>query len=292
MSSQDGMKPKVPMSHKVALYANGLFSHADSAGNQQQLTQLQSAGFNTVILWAMHVHENGDFYYNDTLMISNGEVSSEINPHLGTLLTELKASGVVDTILFSIGGWGVGDFANITELLNSSSGRVTFYKNIQALQGFLPIDGFDFDMEESYGQSMQRTITNLSVDLTTRYNCTITYCPYQEPDFWLACLQNVFSQVGHQTVSQYNLQCYAGGTGNNPDTWASAIQNGNCGVVDGASFMSSGWDAGSAPQGICKSLNQFHCQGGFVWNLSEIDSSDHTAANYAQAVENGLSHNC
>lgn len=33
---------------------------------------LKQSGFTTVMLWTIHVHGNGDLYYNDQLVVSNG----------------------------------------------------------------------------------------------------------------------------------------------------------------------------------------------------------------------------
>src|SRR3954447_22412735 len=41
-------------------------------GGQAVMDDLRNSGFTTVMLWSIHVHSNGDLYYNDTLIVSGG----------------------------------------------------------------------------------------------------------------------------------------------------------------------------------------------------------------------------
>lgn len=50
------------------IYGGGPFY----SGGTQTMDILKQSGFTTVMLWTIHVHGNGDLYYNDQLVVSNG----------------------------------------------------------------------------------------------------------------------------------------------------------------------------------------------------------------------------
>ena len=80
-------------SPRVALYGNGLFNQTDpSPPYAEQITQLTTGGFTTAILWSIHVHTNGDFYYNDTLMVSGGVI--QLGSDFAENVNALAAGGV------------------------------------------------------------------------------------------------------------------------------------------------------------------------------------------------------
>ncbi|MDB5071574.1 MAG: hypothetical protein JWM87_2685 [Candidatus Eremiobacteraeota bacterium] len=287
----------MPASPNIILYGSGLFGRNVSSINSVQLAQVQSSGFTTVILWALHIDEQGFLYYNDTLIASNG-VFSATYAYLPDLLNALKeSSSSVTTILFSIGGWGVGDFENAKTLLATPDGKQALWRNFQALTAALPIDGFDFDMEQTYDVTTLVTLTRF-----LSYNgMIVTYCPYTEQDdVWNPALTQVYTWDQQQetpqpqTVQWWNLQCYAGGGGNIPATWVADIPaQTTSGVADPAAFVIPGYDAGQGAASIQNTFaglvsNDKGINGGFIWNSSEIFDSGTTPQEYAQAIIQGL----
>lgn len=277
--------------YNLAVYGSGLFGANDPATNQAQLSALQASGFTTVILWALHVQENGDFHYNNTPIVQGGTFASGYS-YLPALVSALKTGSSVNQVLFSLGGWGVGDFQNMTNLIATPQGQQTLLDNFSALVKALAIDGFDFDNEEGYSSSFADTIVWLTNHLSSSFDSIITYCPYTAMSFWVdQCLGAVYQQNGKQLVSWFNLQCYAGGAGNNPADWVSAVASGY-GISNPNAFIVPGFDAGDQPSGICQDFKGLQVEGGFIWNTSEIFDSSSSPAQYAEAITNGLEGNC
>jgi hypothetical protein len=129
----------------------------------------------------------------------------------------------VQTVLFCIGSGGVNDFTNIQALLATQEGTLTLKRNFSALASAMPIDGYDFDDEDLYDAD---TIAGLTEALCAGNQLIITYCPYTAQDTWNQALQDVYTwdqqhnPVLGQSVRWWNLQCYSGGDGNDPASWA------------------------------------------------------------------------
>jgi hypothetical protein len=284
--------------YNVALYGSGLFGRNIPALNAQQLTAVQGSGFTTVVLWALHVDAAGDFNYNNTPLVVGGNFTNQFS-YLPALLNQLKEGGTVNQILFSIGGWGVGDFDNIKALLADATGagKVTLIENFNALVTALPIDGFDFDLEptDHVYTPYADTVAGLSVLLAQTGNGLVTYCPYEHSDFWLGCVVAAYQQNQNQpAVNWFNLQCYAGGGGNDPNQWVTDVSNvaSQCGIDNPKAFIVPGYDAGDGPSSICQNFPTLKVEGGFIWNSSEIFAGSSPPSAYAQAITNGLQNKC
>jgi hypothetical protein len=300
--------------NNTVLYGYSLFG--STPGNfsyDQQLAAVQDSGFTTVILWTIHVHTNGDLYYNDSLLVSNGAYSDATNPAFSSYVKSLKAKGGVTTVLFGLGSGGASDFSAIKGLLATNTGKQLLIKNFQALMQTVPVDGFDFDLEEFPLEDYQQTVVQLSILLNQQFGSLITFCPYCDSSFWVNCLSDIFQQNNNkQVVAWMNLQCYDGGTGNDPAQWASVIKTASSptGVSNPVAFVIPGfWCyntteksymgqcpaaiqqtfaglAGSDP-GIC---------GGFIWNSSDIMTNQNSGActgpmdcnAYVSAINNGI----
>jgi hypothetical protein len=288
---------------RVALYGNGLFNQANpSPPYAEQITQLTKGGFTTVLLWSIHVHANGDFYYNDTLMVSGGELK------LGADFTEnVKAlvKGGVKEILLSVGAWGTtDDFVNLQATWNTAGAA-----NLGALSAAFPVTAVDFDYESQSGYGP--TEVALIVDLTMKVSqlgVGVTYCPYTEIPFWTQCLQQSYQQNGNvQPVSWMNLQCYSGGAGNDPRDWIAAVKGADAGVADAGAFIVPGYWVASGDGGtMCPSQLQSTFQGfegtgitgGFLWNSADLFQNESAnsptcgggtyPADYANAIVKGL----
>jgi hypothetical protein len=285
----------------IAVYGNGLFGQNDPTTNNAQLAQIKASQFNSVILWSVHVHDNGDLYYNDTPLVTGGTLNPALT-YMQSYVAALKQRGQV---WWSVGSWGANDFGNIGKLLKTPQGRETLTSNFGALLKAMPADGIDFDMEESYDAEMQTTIVQFTLLLGRSLKTSATYCPYMDEPFWLNCLADVFAQNGSQVVQRFNLQCYAGGGGNTTAGWYKTLASFSrpLGIASPSTFISpSNWvqpDGGGQvipPAAICAFFAQTQMRenagGGFLWNTSEIFGSGNTAAAYAQAVVNGLANKC
>jgi hypothetical protein len=273
-------------------------------GGQSVIDDLRASGFTTIIAWALHVSSAGDLSFNDTKIVSNGEYVGD--PEWPGLLAGLESPPTsVNRLLFSVGGWGVDDFQNIQQLMNSqgTGPNSILYRNFQALKSTIPaVDAIDFDDESLYdGQ----TTTRFSM-LLHELGLNVTFCPYTEQDFWTACLKKLNTGVPG-LVQAFNLQCYAGGEGNTPGPWIDAVQQAMGPDFDAAGFVfpglwcsnGDGCQEGQCPDSIESTIagwSDTHIQGGWIWLLDDVYKCENSAvcsgpmgtAAYAQAIVSGL----
>jgi len=297
--------------YNIVLYAWNLFGQSSSPSTgtpvvtPEQSDQLLNSGFTTVILWTLHIEANGDFVYNDIPIVREGTFSDQFSG-MSQDITKLKSSGGVKKVFLGIGSGGVSDYHNITNLLQTQNGQQTLQNNFKALLEAIPIDGFDFDLEE-FDQDYTNTIVKLTLMLNENYGKEITYCPYNIPDFWLDCLAKVYQENNQkQIVSWFNLQCYAGGAYNDPEAWVNKIKNyqSPLGISDESAFIIPGYwvkpEGDKCPSDICQTFSNLKVKGGFIWNTKDIFASEDsptlcssptTPTDYANAIINGLNRN-
>lgn len=292
----------------------------DSAPNlDTQLKATAGSGFTTVLLWSLHVNTAnpakkvalGDFTWNDTLLVSSQTGKPVFDPtgsftKLAGRLTTLLAKGTVKKIFFSIGAGGTSDFTTIQQLYSTPQGQATLQNNFAALLKALPTaTGFDFDVEDCFDVPSTAWLTGM---LSSKLQMAVTYCPYGDLQyFWEPCLESVNQALKKQPVAWLNLQCYSGGTGQDPVTWAASIKQNQKknGVTNPGTFMVPGYaannQAGDGP-GICPNdftttLTPYKGKvgGAFVWNSQHIfddpspcNGKTATIQDYAAAINKAL----
>lgn len=304
------------------LYWSGTIS--DSQPNvDAQLTQTNQSGFTTVLLWSLHVNGNdpakgftlGDLYWNDTPLVVSKNGKPVFDPtnvftKLASRLNALLKGGTVNKIFWSIGAGGTSDFTNLTKLVSTSAGQKTLQDNFSVLAKALPmITGYDFDDEDDYNVG---TVAYMTEFFATNFKAQITYCPYWDQQFWEQCMEAVYKKMNQQPVAWWNLQCYSGGGGNDPVQWMQNIKQNQSanGVKNPATFIVPGYAAansqgdgpGICPPDVCNTFSGFQGKvgGGFIWNSQHIFDNGQgqcsggtaTAAQYAQAITNGLNGKC
>ena len=280
--------------YKLGVYGNHLFSRYNPTANEWQLAELQQSGFNYVVLSLLHVNPDASLVYNSTFIVQDGVFVNF--PYLPDLLAKLKSTGSVKRVLFSIGGSGSDDFTNIGNLLNTADGKTALIQSISALQSALPIDGFDFDDEE--GTIDANTLAEFGAILAAPNNfggLFTTYCPafLTQEDQWNEALVQAFKveQGRNQplSVEWWNLQCYAGGSGNDPVSWGDNLPK-NAGVEDRRAFIVPGFSGTQDPASIRSTFAQFAGKGiggGFIYTFENMLPT-YSARNYAEAIVEGL----
>ena len=287
----------------AAIYADGsLYS-----GGSAVVDDLKASGFTTCIAWAMHVSAGGDLSFNDTpILDGTGYIGDPAWPDLLASLKQGTTS--VDRLIFSVGGWGVGDFPNIQTLIQSqgTGPTSTLYKNFAALKKAIPaIDAIDFDDESLYDPATTVAFSQMLGELGYQ----VTFCPYSNTDFWVGCL-NQLEQSNPGLVTGFNLQCYAGGGGNTPGPWIDAIALGMPAGFPAQTFVSPGlWcrhgdacDQDDCPEAVQQTFAGWKSSGidgGFIWVLGDIEhcatsgvcgaGAPMGTAAYAAAIVDGLS---
>jgi len=285
-----------------AIYADGgLYS-----GGTAIIDNLKASGFTTVIAWALHVDANGDLKFNDESIVVGGSYTGAAD--WPALLGSLKQGATsINRLIFSVGGWGVGDFPNIQALLAQGGGQPggALYKSFAALKAAIPaIDAIDFDDESLYDSATTVAFSQMLASLGYQ----VTFCPYTQTDFWTGCLQQL-EQSNPGLVTAFNLQCYAGGGGNDPSDWIAAVANAMGPTFPAASFIIPGlWcrhgdgcledNCPAEIQTAFKQWQSLGITGGFIWVLGDIETCENSGtcgagapmgtAAYAQAVMAGL----
>src|SRR5438045_1535388 len=177
------------MAISTRIYASG----AIAFGGQPVINDLLAAGYNTVIVWSVHVAPDGTLFLNDTQIVSGG-VYKETQPmNLPARLAQLRKAGI--EIIFSVGAGGVCDFTSIGALMGGKSvgsGHV-LYDNFQALRQAMraaggDIDAIDFDNEDNVDSTV---MINFAAMLKTIGYAHVTFCPYSDQSIWYATMASL-----------------------------------------------------------------------------------------------------
>jgi hypothetical protein len=172
-----------------------------------QLKATAASAFNNILLWSLHVNQPnsskgvalGDLTWNNTLLVSSESGSAVFDPgnqftKLAGRLNSLVAAG--KKIFFSIGAGGTSDFTTIQQLYSTPAGQTTLQNNFGCLLQNLPmVTAFDFDVEDCFDVPSTAWLTEI---LATKFNAAITYCPYEDQDWWEQCLESVYQNMQKQ----------------------------------------------------------------------------------------------
>ena len=263
-----------------AVYGGGPFYN----GGTPVMNTLRASGFKTVVLWTIHVHSNGDLYFNDTLVVAGGSyVGNSAWP--GQLATLKQAPTSVTRIEVGVGSAGVADWETIRDLINSqgTGANSILRRNFQALKSATGADAINDDDESGYDVNSTIAFANMAASLGYKF----TLCPYTNSGFWATIKSSLGSLVDHAY-----LQCYAGGSGNVPSSWNSALGM----KVDPGLWCrhGSGCASGDTPSSVQTRMSGWKSSagitGGFMWLYDDMQacSGQGTTAQYAAAINNAL----
>jgi len=261
----------------AGIMGGGSIYNAGTSG----MNALRASGFNTVILWTMHVYyPSGDLIFNSFPICTGGVyvASSNFPAQLATLKL---APTSVSRIEVAVGSGGVNDFSAVQRLI-AAQGTGTnsiLYRNFKALIEATGADAVCFNDEVLYDVSTMVTFGRM----LTNFNVKITLCPYNNATVW----QNVKSQLGSAVDAVY-LQCYAGGAGNNPSTWNSYF--GGLKVSPGlwckhGTGCTSGDSAATVTTKMSNWKNSPGIPSGWMWLHDDmLKCTANTMADYATAI--------
>ena len=135
------------------IFCNGNMGSA-SGLTTSQINGLRASGFTTMILFTMTVQSNGDFTYNEGVMIcSNGVYVGPSN--WGSLLNQCRvAPTTINRIEMSIAGWGDPSWTNIKNLIaaNGTNTSTVLYRNLAALKAATSVDARLLHLENEIGR--------------------------------------------------------------------------------------------------------------------------------------------
>ncbi len=264
-----------------AIFGGGPFV----TGNRQVVTAVKNSGFNTLMLWSLHIHSNGDLYLNDICVARDGKFRGN-----GTMKNAYKEYLAEDSsikrIELSIGGWGCTDFEAIRDLINrDGTGEDTIlYKNLKAVIEATGATAINFDDESCYDVDSMATFAKMCIDMGMK----VTFCPYTNMTFWVNLKKAINND---EAVDRIYLQCYAGGSGNKNSiaTWKNALK---MDIIPGYWCINteSSYDSMTAAQ-VADALTKAKrfSTGGFMWLYDHMQSlaSPNSTADYAAAI-NGV----
>jgi len=200
------------MPASTRIYVSGAFAF----GGQPAVDDLLAAGYNTVIVWSVHVAPDGTLILNNTQIVSGGVYQEATPMNLPARLAQLHKAGV--EIIFSVGAGGVCDFTSIGNLLNGQTGTAgnVVFDNFKALRDAMvaaggDIDAIDFDNEDNLDASV---MINFADTLVGAGYTHVTFCPYTGEQIWYDTMQQLVKSYGPTFVNAIHLQCYSGGSGN------------------------------------------------------------------------------
>ena len=241
------------------------------------ITEIENSGFTEAIVWSVEVSSVGDLNFNGEFPLTSGGVyvGNLYYPNFASDMATLK-QGTVKRVTFSIGSSNVGDWQDITNLVNTqgTGSNSILYKDFQALKAAIPaLDAIDFDDENSFNSP---TTISFGVMLG-QLGYHVMPDAFDQSSYWT----NVVSQINSQlpgTVDGVHLQAYAGGSGNNPCVgW-------NFGTVP---VFPGLWDANDTPSQVQTTMSAWHSQcgivGGFMWLYDDFVGTG-LAAQYASAI--------
>jgi hypothetical protein len=183
------------------------------------ITKLKASGFQCVILFNVHVEQDGTLTTDGDTICFNGQyVFAKKHPHYITDIRSLKTPPTsIERIEICIGGWGNTSYANIKQLFNSNGmgKNSALYKNFKILKDSIPeIDAVNNDDENAYDVHSAVAFHLMMDELGYK----TTLAPYMNKNYWTG-LVNGINQVRTGVVERVMIQCYDGGAGNNPSNW-------------------------------------------------------------------------
>ncbi len=247
----------------------------------KNITEIENSGFTEAIVWSVEVNSAGDLNFNGEFPLTSKGVyvGAQTHPDFAGNMATLK-QGTVKRVTFSIGSSNVGDWQDITALVQAQGTGPTsiLYKDFAALKAAIPaLDAIDFDDENSFNSP---TTIAFGVMLG---NLGYHVAPdaFDNSSYWT----NVVAQINSQlpgTVDGVHLQAYAGGSGNNPCTgW-------NFGTVP---VWPGLWDQDDTPSEVQSIMTGWHNEcginGGFMWLYDDFVGNGE-AAQYASAINNAV----
>jgi hypothetical protein len=248
------------------------------------LPRLKDSGFNTLIIWTIHVENNGDLILNDIPLVSGGEWIADAD--WPAKVEDLKVPPTTVTrVEFGVGSYGVPDFERIATLIaNEGTGPDSIlYRNFEVLKQQMPsIDAINFDDESAYNVDPTVAFSLMLGELDYK----ITLVPYQSSNFWSSLYAEVEAQDPGR-IDRVMLQVYAGGGNNQPAQWNGLF--GDVPIEVGLwSKHGGGCTQGDSPEQVATKLTGYGdaSVGGWMWLLDDMLAceSSYPLEDYAAAI--------
>jgi hypothetical protein len=298
----------------TVLYAGNALGPTNISRNTNNVLE---SGFTTIQLGLLHIGRGpggaknpkrglitGDIIFNNEeegglIVISNGVYKGpETWP--SQLKQLLSTQGKVTRMGWSVGGGDCEDYQTIWGNFLVNPKNNVLYENFAKLKELFPfVDFIDLDCEEfesGYYPDYQwiEAVTDFGIMLK-KIGFSLTFCAYESEQEktrsgWIEILKRLYAVQG-PSVCSMNLQCYDGGSGTDPQTWAKEVQN----LGIDASFIVPGlWCCntekaycGSTPSEVKDKFAGWKAAwgkdipppgGGFIWKYEDILANENSPA--------------
>jgi hypothetical protein len=257
---------EVPKGPVTAFYGGGIMYKEQNRA--AVIEELKSSGLNTIIVWTIHIEENGDLGFNGEFdLVKDGVyVGDDTHPSFRSDIQNLKiAPTSINRVEFGLAAAGSGTFNNVRAFMGTEGfgEGTTLYKNFKALQEAIPeIDAFNNDDEVTYHAESAIAFTKMLAKMG--YKNAIV--PYRENAFWKQLVEEVNAEYPGNIDRNY-LQCYAGGGRNNPcsSEWDFGID-----MIPGL----WGGPSGISPSAVIDQMDAWRescdIEGGFLWDYEKF----------------------
>jgi len=283
-AAQTASEPISPPAQRgfTGIFGGGPFYKTADFNIPRDIAEIEHSGFSEAIVWSVEVNSQGDLNFNGEFPLTSKGVyvGNTTYPEFAADMATLKKAGIVKRVTFSIGSSNVGDWENITALVNAQGvgPKSILYKDFKALKKAIPaLDALDFDDENSYDLG---TTVKFGV-MAGKLGYHVLPDPYTNASYW----QTVVSEINKErpgTVDGVHLQTYAGGAGNNP---CSGWDFGKVPVFPGV------WDKNYTPSQVETKIRGWHNEcgivGGFMWIYDDFVGNG-LAKKYAGAINKGI----
>ena len=259
-----------------AVFGGGPFVLQLGDSRYKTLEKLRTSGFNTAIVWSVHVHDDGSLWLNDVEVAKGGKVVAKNRVTKGW--NQIKGGdSTITRVELSVGAWGCKDFEAIGAMMKrDGTGKDTeLYKNFKALIDAYDADAINFDDETCYDPQILTDFGKMCVDMGVK----VTLCPYTMMNVWKQVKENL-----GDAVDRIYVQCYAGGAGNYGalESWKNAF---GMDVIPGLYNTEATGNRASSMGDYLKS-NSRYVTGGFMWLWDEMEgtASPNSVADYGEAI--------
>ena len=262
----------------AAIFGGGPFV----MGGQKVHDDIKNSGFNTLMIWSVHVQTDGSLWLNDMCAVKDGEW--QINFPAGKKYVYvwddlIAEDSSITRIELSVGAWGTKDFENIRTLMKKDGdGEDTvLYKNFKCLIEKTHATAINFDDESCYDADAMAAFGKMC----GRMGMKITLCPYTSMSFW----KSLKDKLGDLCDRIY-VQCYDGGAWNNPADWTKAM---GMKVIPGYWCLNNEKSSqGKTAADVKKNLeaHSSNITGGFMWLYDHMKqlTGKNTTADYGDAI--------
>lgn len=258
-------------------WVSAIFGGGPFVNQKRGMEKVKKSGFNTIMLWSVHVYDDGTLYLNDIKVAENGEFVG--GPLVKEAWLYLKQEPTnITRVELSVGAWGTKDFEAIDALIKrDGTGEDTIlYRNFKALAEACGADAINYDDETSFDPTVAITFGRMVESMGMK----VTLCPFNHMDYWKA----VYDGLGSDLVDRIYLQCYDGGAYNNVADWYRGF--GNTKIIPGYWCLHGG--AGDTAATVTSKLNgvKKYCEGGFMWLYDDMMNlpAPNSVADYAEAI--------